>query len=115
MITYRCTSTHGCTFRKYSGNPGLVSRKMSIMARRADGEPVPMTVLAAIEQHPVDPWNVRDRMLGEMDWCPEGVVWAEWKAAALSRLFQKQGVNGKPGRITAATVRDGEQKAGGND
>jgi hypothetical protein len=35
----------------------------------------------------------------------EGIPWAEWKAAALNRLFQEQGATGKPGRITAATVR----------
>ncbi|MCC6486391.1 MAG: hypothetical protein IT364_02745 [Candidatus Hydrogenedentes bacterium] len=40
--------------------------------------------------------------------------WAEWKAAALNRLFQEQGVIGQPGRITATTVRHGERKAGGN-
>ena len=44
----------------------------------------------------------------------QGVSWAEWKAAALNRLFQEQGVTGKPGRITAATVRHGERNAGGN-
>jgi hypothetical protein len=33
--------------------------------------------------------------------------WAEWKAAMLNRLFLEQGVIGKPGRITAATVRHG--------
>jgi hypothetical protein len=38
-------------------------------------------------------------------------TWAEWKAAMLNRLFQEQGVTGQPGRITAATVRDGERKA----
>jgi hypothetical protein len=36
------------------------------------------------------------------------VPWAEWKAAALNRLFQEQGITGQPGRITAATVRHGE-------
>jgi len=36
---------------------------------------------------------------------PRGIPWAEWKAAALNRLFREQGVMGKPGRITAATVR----------
>jgi hypothetical protein len=48
------------------------------------------------------------------DWCSKGIAWAEWKAAALNRLFQEQGVTGKPGRITAATVRHGERNAGGN-
>jgi hypothetical protein len=38
--------------------------------------------------------------------------WAEWKAAALNRLFQEQGVTGQPSRITAATVRHGEGTGG---
>jgi hypothetical protein len=82
--------------------------------RRVEGEPVPMTVLAEMERHPAEPWKVRDRMLNEMGWCSKGIPWAEWKAAALNRLFHEQGATGKPGRITAATVRDGERKAGGN-
>jgi hypothetical protein len=36
--------------------------------------------------------------------------WAEWKAESLNRLFLEQGVIGRPGRITAATVLDGERK-----
>lgn len=35
--------------------------------------------------------------------------WAEWKAAALNRLFLEQGNSRQPGRITAATVLHGEQ------
>jgi hypothetical protein len=50
--------------------------------------------------------------LSRMGWCSKGIPWAEWKAAALNRLFQEQGATGKPGRITAATVRHGERKAG---
>jgi hypothetical protein len=88
---------------------------MRYKLRLVEGEPVPMIVLAAMEQHPVDPWNVRERMLNEMDWCSKRIAWAEWKAAALNRLFHQQGVTGKPGRITAATVRSSERKAGGND
>jgi hypothetical protein len=53
-----------------------------------------------------------DRAEDKLD--EQGVSWAEWKAAALNRLFQEQGVTGKPGRITAATVRHGERNAGGN-
>lgn len=34
-----------------------------------------------------------------------GWSWAEWKAAALNRLFQEQGTSGQSGRITADTVR----------
>jgi len=41
-----------------------------------------------------------------------GVSWMEWKAAALNRLFQEQGVTGQPSRITAATVEHGEKKKG---
>jgi hypothetical protein len=87
---------------------------MRYKARRVDGEPVPLNVLAAMEQHPAEPWKIRDGMLNEMGWCSKGTPWAEWKAAALNRLFQEHGAFGKAGRITAATVRHGERKAGGN-
>ena len=78
-----------------------------------EGEPVPMNVLAEMERQPAEPWKVRDRMLNEMGWSPKGIPWAEWKAAALNRLFQEQGATEKRGRITAATVPHGERKAGG--
>lgn len=81
---------------------------MRYKVRRVEGEPVPMNVLVAMERHAAEPWKVRDRMLNEMGWCAKGIPWAEWKAAALNRLFQEQGVTGTPGRITAATVRHGE-------
>jgi hypothetical protein len=87
---------------------------MRYKVRRGDGEPVPMNVLAEMERHPAEPWKVRDRMLSEMGWCSKGIPWAKWKAAALNRLFREQGATGKPGRITAAIVRHGERKAGGN-
>jgi hypothetical protein len=83
---------------------------MRYKVRRVDGEPVPMNVLAAMEQHTAEPWKVRDRMLNEMGWCPKGIPWAERKAAGLNRLFQEQSTSGQPGRITAATVRHGERK-----
>ncbi len=35
--------------------------------------------------------------------------WVEWRAMALNRLFQEQGVTGQPGKITAATVEHGER------
>jgi hypothetical protein len=41
---------------------------------------------------------------------PRWMSWAEWKAESLNRLFLEQGVIGRPGRITAATVLDGERK-----
>jgi len=41
-----------------------------------------------------------------------GIPWAEWKAAALNRLFREQGATGQPGRITAATVRHRERQSG---
>lgn len=78
-----------------------------------EGRP-PVNVLAEMERHPAEPWRVQGRMLNERDRCSEGIGWAEWKAAAVNRLFQEQGVAGMPGRITAATVRHGERKAGSN-
>lgn len=41
----------------------------------------------------------------------EGVPWAEWKAAALNRMFQDQGVTGLPGRIRTATIMHGAYAA----
>jgi hypothetical protein len=35
--------------------------------------------------------------------------WSEWKATALNRLFLEQGATRQSGRITAETVRDGQQ------
>lgn len=35
--------------------------------------------------------------------------WAEWKAGALNELFLELGTTGHPGRITADTIRHGEQ------
>lgn len=85
---------------------------MRYKVRRVEREPVPMNVPAEMERHPAEPWGVRDRMLNEMGWCSKGIPWAEWKAAALNRLFQEQGVTGRPGRIMAATVRHSERKEG---
>jgi hypothetical protein len=96
---------------RYLDGAGIPMRYKS---RRVEGEPVPMNVLNEMGRHPADPWKIRDRMLNEMRWCSKAMDWAEWKAAALNRLFQEQGTTGKPGRITAATVRHGERKAGGN-
>jgi hypothetical protein len=76
--------------------------------RRVEGEPVPQNVLLEMERSPREPWKVRDRMLQEMGWCSKANSWAEWKAAGLNRLFQEQGVTGRPGRITAATILHGE-------
>lgn len=83
---------------------------MRYKLRRAAGEPVPMNVLAEMETHPEQPWKVRDRMLREMGWSSAAGSWAEWKAARLNRLFKEQGVTGRPGRITAATVLHGEKR-----
>jgi hypothetical protein len=80
---------------------------MRYKARCVEGEPAPMNVLNEMEQHPEEPWKVRDRMLNQMGWCAKGTPWAEWRAAALNSIFKKQGVTGTPGRITAETVRRG--------
>src|SRR5215472_8523101 len=42
---------------------------------------------------------------------PRWMSWAEWKAEALNRLFQKYGVLKQRGCITAETVRHGERAA----
>jgi hypothetical protein len=53
---------------------------MRYKVRHVEGEPVPISVLSEMEQQPVEPWKVRDRMLTEMGWCSKGIRWAEWKA-----------------------------------
>jgi len=83
--------------------------------RLVDGEPVPTSVLAEMERNPAAPWKVRDRMLNQMGWCSKGIPWAEWRATTLNRLFQEQGTSGKPGHITAATVRHGLRKVRGKE
>jgi hypothetical protein len=83
---------------------------MKYKLRRVPGEPVPTNVLVAMEQGPSEPWAVRDRMLEEMGWSPDGIPWAEWKAAMLNELFFEQGVLGQPGKITAPTVMHGERR-----
>jgi hypothetical protein len=82
---------------------------MRFKLRRVPGEPVPANVLAAMEQEPNQPWAVRDRRLEEIGWSPDGIPWAEWKAASLNKLFEEQGVTGEPGRITPETIRRGER------
>ncbi|MBE0660334.1 MAG: hypothetical protein IH602_21755 [Bryobacteraceae bacterium] len=78
--------------------------------RLVEGEAVPTHVLAEMQREPKEPWKVRDRMLQEMGWGAETSSWAQWKAAELNRLFHQQGVTGQPGRITAATVLQGERQ-----
>jgi hypothetical protein len=41
---------------------------LTYKARNVEGEPVPLAVLAAMEQQPTEPWKVRDQMLREMGW-----------------------------------------------
>ena len=100
---FRTFGSDGLPIR-YLDGAGVPAR---YKVRRAEREPVAMNVLAEMERYAAEPWKVRDRVLNEMGWCSKGIPWAEWKAAALNRLFQEQGATGKPGRITAATVRHG--------
>jgi len=81
---------------RYLDSHGIPARYKE---RRVDGEAVPLSVLKAMEREPESPWTVRDRM-------PES------NAARLNRLFQEQGTSGRPGRITAATIQNGERKPG---
>jgi hypothetical protein len=109
---------------RYLDGPGIPDKYKE---RKPEGDPVPMSVLAEMERAQANleacqgqtrdadaavepPWVVRDRMLAAMDYSPKGTPWAEWKAATLNRIFLEQGVLGRPGRITAETVRDGERK-----
>lgn len=70
---------------RYLDGAGIPMRyKLRLVA----GEPVPLTVLAEMERHPAEPWRVRDRMLNEMGWHPQGIVWRDKKTAALNHYFR---------------------------
>jgi hypothetical protein len=46
---------------------------MRYKLRRVPGEPVPANVLIEMENHvAVEPWTIRDRMLEEISWSPNG-------------------------------------------
>ena len=81
---------------------------MRFKLRRVRGEPVPANVLAAMKREPDKPWKVRDRMLAEMGWNPEPVLWAQYQAERLNKLFQEQGATEQPGKVRLETVRHGE-------
>jgi hypothetical protein len=56
-----------------------------------------------------EPWVVRDERMAGIRWYG---CWAEWKAAALNRLFDQQcaAPGRRPANVTAATVGQGERK-----
>jgi hypothetical protein len=90
----------------YLDGPGIPA---SYKERRAPGEPVPMNILKAMVENPLEPWRTRDKLLIAMNWSPYGVPWPDWQAAKLNRTFEDLGVTGKPSRITPKTVSDGER------
>jgi hypothetical protein len=55
---------------------------MRYRQRRVPGEPVPPGVLVEMERAAVEPWVVRDRMLGEIGWHAHSSLWTESEAAA---------------------------------
>ena len=70
---------------RYLDGAGL---PMRYKLRRVEGEPVPMNVLAEMEQHPEEPWKIRDRMLDEMGW------YAKPSASTIRRAGRKVGRHG---------------------
>jgi hypothetical protein len=82
---------------------------MKFKLRRVPREPVPANVLTEMEKHPVEPWKVRDRMLEEMSWTPQGIPWATGKAQKLNQLFCELGKAGQPAKIQPETVGHGER------
>jgi len=94
---------HELTPVRYLDGTGI---PMQYKLREVKGEPVPMAVLIEMERKPAAPCTVRERLICS----PEGVGWHRWKAAAVNRLFEAQGVTGQPGRITAETIKHGEKK-----
>jgi hypothetical protein len=50
--------------------------------------------------------RVPDPAAGEKE---NSIPWADWKSAAINRLFEEQGLTRRPGKLTGAIVRHGEQ------
>jgi hypothetical protein len=82
----RTLGSDGLPIRYLDGAGTPTQYKLRLVA----GEPVPMSVLDAMERSPFEPWTVRDEMLRGMNWCPKGVAWETWRAAVVSRLFREQ-------------------------
>jgi hypothetical protein len=75
------------------GFEGALQEKSQEICDRPDAEPKsPVPAVMAVS--------------GTLD--STGLPWCAWKAETLNRLFQEQGVTGRPGRITATTVRRGQ-------
>lgn len=55
--------------------------------RRVEGEPVPMDLLREMEQHPSEPWTVRDRLLQER--CSGPFLWPDGKARRHKGFFSR--------------------------
>jgi hypothetical protein len=62
---------------RYLDGAGIPAR---YKLRYVDGEPVPLSVLQQMEQRD-RPWRIRDELLKEMKWCPNGILWNDWRAA----------------------------------
>jgi hypothetical protein len=83
------------------GFEGFVGSVPSDSAKiRVTGEPPPEAETPNRTQVGVDSATAPERVMS----------WADWKAAALNRLFLEQGTGGQLGRITAETVRHGERQ-----
>jgi hypothetical protein len=75
-------------FREYRGDPQL------------DGEPPPLDVMAAMYQHPSEPWKVRDSMLRERGWRP-GSSEDEWRRELADRNIRADAAALERQRLTA--------------
>lgn len=66
---------------------------MRYKLRRVDGDPVPTMVLNEMERRPVNPWNVRDRMLkeGSAGKLTQVTVVPLVEVSSLTRVAEKQG------------------------
>jgi hypothetical protein len=95
---------------------------IEVLRRNRDAALVALTAAESGTVPPAEAWpeslaalaHERAADTGDHEAAREEVwmCWCEWKARALNRLFQEQGVIGEPGRITTETVRHGlERKA----
>jgi hypothetical protein len=81
---------------RYLDGPGTPEE---YKGRQVAGEPLPMNVLHAVMENPTAPWEVRDQMLAEMKWCPDGTPWEKWKAQARIEVAREDAVAPKSVRV----------------
>jgi hypothetical protein len=77
---------------RYLDGPSVPDR---FKLRRVAGDPVPLSVLAEMEQHSEEPWKVRNELLLKMDW-HQASSWNVWVRRRNDRIFLRDAALHEP-------------------